>query len=306
MKIALSGGTGFIGKALVAHLRARGDDVIVWTRDPARAPAGVTAVRADLENPGPWQDVVDGLDGIVHLAGESIGDKRWTAREKQLIRDSRIETARHVVEAIERAERKPRVLVSASAVDYYAYAHPPLDDDEVTESDPPGETFLARVCRDWEREARAAEANARVVLLRTGLVLAAGGGALAQLALPFHFFAGGPMGSGQQVMSWIHRDDWLAMVSWLLADASVSGPVNLTAPHPVTNREMADAIGRALHRPSLLPAPAFALRLALGEMADAMILNGQRVLPRVAQERGFAFRFARVDDSLRAIYANRT
>jgi uncharacterized protein len=141
-----------------------------------------------------------------------------------------------------------------------------------------------------------------VVLLRTGLVLARGGGALAQLALPFHFFAGGPMGSGRQVMSWIHRDDWIAMVRWLLADPSVGGPVNLTAPHPVTNREMAAAIGRALHRPSLLPAPAFALRLALGEMADAMILSGQRVLPRVAQSRDFAFRYETVDAALREIY----
>ena len=141
-----------------------------------------------------------------------------------------------------------------------------------------------------------------MVLLRTGLVLARDGGALRQLALPFHFFAGGPLGSGRQVMSWIHRDDWIAMVRWALANPGVSGPLNLTAPAPVTNRELATALGRALHRPSFLPAPAFALRLALGEMADAMILNGQRVLPRVAMNGGFAFKYASVDDALAEIY----
>jgi uncharacterized protein (TIGR01777 family) len=143
------------------------------------------------------------------------------------------------------------------------------------------------VCREWEAEAR--EADARVVLLRTGLVLARGGGALQQLALPFHFFAGGPLGSGRQVMSWIHRDDWIAMVRWALASPGVQGPLNLTAPAPVTNREMATALGRALHRPSFMPAPAFALRLALGEMADAMVLNGQRVLPASRKTRDSRF-----------------
>ena len=205
-----------------------------------------------------------------------------------------MEATRAVVTALRSVGARGATLLSGSAIGYYgAPGDEPLD-----ESSPAGTDFLGTLCRDWEREARAAEANARVVLLRTGLVLAAGGGALEQLALPFHFFAGGPLGSGRQVMSWIHRDDWIAMIRWLLADGSVSGPVNLTAPQPVTNREMAGAIGRALHRPSFLPAPAFALRLALGEMADAMILQGQRVLPRVAQSRGFGFRFENIDDAL--------
>ena len=235
---------------------------------------------------------------MVNLAGEPIAAGRWTAARKQAIHASRVEATRAVVAALKAAGAREATLFSGSAVGYYGtHGDEPLD-----ESSPAGTDFLATVCRDWEREARAAEANARVVLLRTGLVLAPGGGALQQLALPFHFFAGGPLGSGRQVMSWIHRDDWIAMVRWALADASVSGPVNLTAPHPVTNREMADAIGRALHRPSFLPAPAFALRLALGEMADAMILSGQRVLPRVAQSRGFAFRYETVDEALREIY----
>jgi uncharacterized protein (TIGR01777 family) len=240
----------------------------------------------------------EGVSAVVNLAGEPLAAGRWTAHRKQAIRESRVEATRAVAGALRRIGARSATLVSGSAIGYYGAA----GDEPLDESAPAGTDFLGTVCRDWEREARAAEAHARVVLLRTGLVLAAGGGALRQLALPFHFFAGGPLGSGRQVMSWIHRDDWIALVRWLLGDGSVSGPVNATAPRPVTNREMADAIGRALHRPAVLPAPAFALRLALGEMADAMILTGQRVLPRVAQERGFRFRYDTIDDALRAIY----
>ena len=300
MKVVVTGGTGFLGGPLVEALRRDAHEVVVLTRGGGRG-AGQVQWRPSDAN-GDWVRAFEGVGAVVNLAGEPIAAGRWTAARKEAIHASRVEATRAVVAALRATGARGVTLLSGSAIGYYGTP----GDQPLDESSPAGTDFLGTVCRDWEREAHAAEANARVVLLRTGLVLAAGGGALAQLALPFHFFAGGPMGSGQQVMSWIHRDDWLATVGWLLADASVSGPVNLTAPHPVTNREMADAIGRALHRPSLLPAPAFALRLALGEMADAMILNGQRVLPRVAQERGFAFRFERVDDALRAIYANRT
>ena len=296
MKVVVTGGTGFLGRPLVDALGRDGHDVVVL----GRARSGRRGeVQWSPANPaGDWVHAFEGVGAVVNLAGEPIAAGRWTAARKHAIQASRVEATRAVAAALKATGAREVTLLSGSAIGYYGTP----DDEALDESSPAGTDFLGTVCRNWEREARAAEANARVVLLRTGLVLAPGGGALEQLALPFHFFAGGPLGSGRQVMSWIHRDDWIAMVRWLLADASVSGPVNLTAPHPVTNREMAGAIGRALHRPSFLPAPAFALRLALGEMADAMILSGQRVLPRVAQSRGFTFRYETVDDALREIY----
>jgi uncharacterized protein (TIGR01777 family) len=290
VKVAITGGTGFIGKALVAHLRARGDDVIVWTRDPSRAPTGVTAVSADLENPGPWQDIVDGVDGIVHLAGESIGARRWSAREKQLIRDSRIETARHLVEAIDRADKKPRVLISASAVDYYAYAYPPLDDDEVTEADPPGETFLARVCRDWEREVRSAEQlGVRVACMRTGLVLGPGGGMLARLKGPV-----ARLGNGKQWMSWVSLADAHCAYATALSDERYSGPINLVT-GSVRNVEFAEALGK----PRWLGAPGFALKLVLGELSEPL-LHGRNVVPARLRALGFAWQHATLADALAA------
>jgi uncharacterized protein (TIGR01777 family) len=296
MKVVVTGGTGFLGTPLVAALRQDAHDVVVLTRGHTGRPGEVP--WRPSEPAGDWVAVLDGVGAVVNLAGEPIAAGRWTAARKEAIRSSRVEATRAVVAALRTVGARGATLLSGSAIGYYGTpGGEPLD-----ESAPAGTDFLGTVCRDWEREARAAEANARVVLLRTGLVLAAGGGALEPLALPFHFFAGGPLGSGRQVMSWIHRDDWVAIIRWLLADDSVHGPVNLTAPQPVTNREMAAAIGRALHRPSFLPAPAFALRLVLGEMADAMILRGQRVLPRVAQSRGFGFRFENIDDALGEIY----
>lgn len=280
----------------MAALRRDGHDVVVLTRGQANRPGEVQWRASDAS--GAWTKAFENAGAVVNLAGEGIADKRWTAARKETIRSSRVEPTRAVVAALKAARAHGATLLSGSAVGYYGTpGDTPLD-----ESSPVGTDFLASVCRDWEREALAAESHARVVLLRTGVVLAAGGGALQQLALPFHFFAGGPLGSGRQVLSWIHRDDWVAMVRWALADPAVYGPLNLTAPHPVTNREMAQAIGRALHRPSFMPAPAFALRLALGEMADAMILNGQRVLPHVAQTRGFTFRFETIDAALSEIY----
>jgi uncharacterized protein (TIGR01777 family) len=245
-----------------------------------------------------WAKAFEGAGAVVNLAGEPIAEGRWTSARKRSILASRLEATSGVVAALRAAGASGAVLLSGSAIGYYGTP----GDDPLDESSPGGHDFLATVCREWEHEALEAGDLARVILLRTGLVLARGGGALQQLALPFHLFAGGPLGSGRQVMSWIHRDDWVAMVRWALADASVRGPLNLTAPAPVTNREMASALGRALRRPSFMPAPAFALRLALGEMADAMILNGQRVLPRVAQQSGFVFKYETVDGALAEIF----
>jgi len=294
--VVVTGGSGFLGSALVRALRADAHEVTVLTRRRSRG-------AGELQwNPrrigGPWPGVIDGAGAVINLAGEPIAAGRWTAARKHAILSSRLEATRAVVRAIDTAATPPRVLLSGSAIGYYGTpGERPLD-----ESTPPGDDFLADVCQQWEVEAHLAAGRARVVLLRTGIVLGPNGGALEQLARPFRFFVGGPIGSGDQVMSWIHRDDWVALVRWALTNEALAGPLNLTAPHPVSNREMAFALGRALGRPSFLPAPAFAVRLLLGEMADTAILNGQRVLPRVAQEQGFAFRYETVDEALAAIY----
>jgi uncharacterized protein (TIGR01777 family) len=295
VKVVVTGGTGFLGGALVNALRARGDEVVLLTRH-ATGHGEVQWSPGTLL--GPWATAFEGASAVVNLAGAPIADGRWTAKRKASILASRVEATRAVVAALRAAGAPGAVLLSGSAVGYYGTHR----SDALDESSPPGHDFLADVCRQWEAEALAAREVARVVLLRTGFVVARDGGALPRLALPFHFFAGGPLGSGRQVMSWIHRDDWVAMVCWALTNAAVNGPLNLTAPAPVTNREMAAAVGRALHRPALVPAPSFALRLMLGEMADALILNGQRVLPRVALDGGFEFRFASLSDALAEIY----
>jgi hypothetical protein len=296
MKVVVAGGTGFLGPALIEALRTDGHTVTVLTRGPARAAGEVQWNPASVA--GQWMQAFADVGAVVNLAGEPIAAGRWTPDRKRRILASRVEATRAVVAALRETGAHGSTLLSGSAVGYYGtHRGEPLD-----ESSAPGDDFLASVCRAWEAEALRASADTRVVLLRTGLVVAGDGGALPQLARPFHFFAGGPVGSGRQVMSWIHRDDWVAMVRWALATGTVRGPINLTAPAPVTNREMATAIGRALHRPSFVPAPAFALRLALGEMADALILNGQRVLPRAAMAAGFRFRYETIDAALAAIY----
>jgi uncharacterized protein len=230
MKIVITGGTGLIGRALIASLLARGDRVTALVRDRERARLpGATIVQADLETPGPW---CDGADAVVHLAGEPIAGKRWDARQKQLLRDSRIETARNLVEAIAKASAKPRVIVGASGVDYYppALGMNGFDDDPVTEADPPGDDFLARLCVRWEAEIAAASAHGvRTVAMRTGLVLAPGGGALARMAAPFRWFAGGPIGSGRQYVSWIQLDDVIAAYLAAIDDERFAGPINLVA-----------------------------------------------------------------------------
>jgi uncharacterized protein (TIGR01777 family) len=281
----------------VRALRGLSHDVIVLTRGAAKHP---NEVQWQPSLPlGPWARTVDGADAVINLAGEPIAEGRWSAERKRRITASRVDATRALVGAMRAAGSPPSTFLSGSAIGYYGTP----GDEPLDESSPAGHDFLAGVCRQWEEEAHNASPGSRVVLLRTGLVLGPDGGALQQLARPFYFFAGGPLGSGRQVMSWIHRDDWIAMVIWALQEPGVAGALNLTAPHPVSNAEMAAALGRVLHRPSFMPAPAFALRLLLGEMADAMILSGQRVLPRAAERGGFTFRHAALEPALRAIYA---
>jgi uncharacterized protein (TIGR01777 family) len=301
VRVAVTGATGFIGTALVAKLRERGDAVTVLTRDPDRARrtlGDVTAIRAEIEVPGPWCEALDGIEGIVHLAGEPIAGKRWDARQKQIIRDSRVESTRSIVEAIAKAAVKPKVLVSASGADYYPFAigMTDFDDDAVTESDPAGDTFLSRLCRDWEKEAlAAAQLGVRVACMRTGLVIGPGGG-LGKMATPFKMFVGGRIGSGRQWMSWIQRDDAVAAYVAALTDARYAGPINLVT-DSVRNAQFAHTLGKVLHRPSWLPVPAFALRAAVGELSEA-ILNGRRVVPKKLLDLGFQWSHRDLADAL--------
>jgi uncharacterized protein (TIGR01777 family) len=246
---------------------------------------------------GDWRDLVNGADLVINLAGESIASKRWTGAQKARLERSRIDTTRAIVDASSRAPSRPRLLVNASAVGYYGSR----GDEILTEQSAPGSDFLARLTRDWEAEAaRAADAGIRTVFLRTGIVLARDGGALQQMLLPFRLGVGGRVGSGEQYMSWIHRDDWVACVRWLTT-ADLDGAVNLVSPEPVTNATFARAAGSALGRPSWLPAPAFALRLALGEMADSLLLASQRAVPARALDAGFTFRYREIGATLRQI-----
>jgi len=302
MKIVIAGGTGFLGRPLAGSLAADGHDVVVLTRghDAVRAVHLRAVPWAPDGAVGAWGSEVDGAGAVINLAGESIAAKRWTAAQKQRIADSRMRATRSLATAIRAARTPPPVLVSGSAVGYYG----PLSDQPATEETAPGTDFLARVCVQWEDEAMAAAGDrTRVVRIRTGLVLERDGGALPQMLPPFRFGAGGPVGSGRQYWPWIHRDDWIALVRWAIQTRMVSGPLNVTAPHPVTSADFARALGRAMHRPAFMPAPAFALRLMLGEMADALLLSGQNAVPAKALREGFQFRYSDLDAALAAIFA---
>jgi uncharacterized protein len=295
MKIVIAGGSGFLGGGLVTAWSAEGHDVRVLTRRP-REPHHVAWDPSDPR--GTWTASLNGAGAVVNLAGEGIADGRWTAARKEVILGSRVTATRALVSAIAAVEKPPAVFLSSSAIGIYGSR----GNEPLTEESPAGSDFLATVCRTWEAEASAASAITRVVLLRTGVVLARHGGALPQMAMPFRFFAGGRVGSGRQYLSWIHLDDWIGLVRWALVTSAVSGPLNLTAPAPATNAEFTKALGRAMRRPAVMPAPALALRLAFGEMADALLLGGQRVLPAKAQESGYSFRYPNLDAALAAIY----
>jgi uncharacterized protein (TIGR01777 family) len=241
---------------------------------------------------------IDGAGAVINLAGESIAGKRWTAAHKQRILDSRVAATRSLAAAIRSAAPPPPVFISGSAVGYYG----PLGAAPATEATPAGSDFLAGVCERWEQEAMRVADRTRVTCVRTGIVLERDGGALPQMLPPFWFGAGGPVGSGRQYWPWIHRDDWIALVRWSMATPAAAGAVNVTGPQPVTNAEFARALGRALHRPAFMPAPGFALRLLLGEMADALLLSGQNAVPAKAKREGFQFRYPTIDAALGAIF----
>ena len=249
---------------------------------------------------GPWTTACGGIDAVINLAGASIGDGRWSPARKALLVQSRLDSTRSLVRFIAQATPPPAVFISSSAVGYYG----DRADEELTEDAPAGTGFLAELCQQWEAAACEARTHAtRVILVRTGIVLDRNAGALPRMLLAFKLFAGGPFGSGRQYMSWIHRDDWGRLVLWLLNPQAFDGPVNVTAPNPVTNATFARTLGRALGRPAFMPAPAFALELALGEMAGPLLLSSQRVLPARAMGAGFSFTYGRLEDALANLLA---
>ncbi|MGZ5440826.1 MAG: TIGR01777 family oxidoreductase [Thermoanaerobaculia bacterium] len=292
MQIVIAGGSGFIGEPLVRRLVARGDDVAVLSRNPAKVHAG-RGVAWDGRTQDVWSEEVAGADAIVNLAGENVGDGRWTDERKRKLVASRLDATGAIVQALRNAPPRERTLVNASAVGYYGVR----GDEVLDESETRGGGFLADLVEKWEAAAREAEPLARLVILRFGVALSSEGGALKKMMLPFKLGAGGPVGSGAQWMSWIDRDDVVRMVEWGIDNQSARGIYNATAPDPVRNRDFTRALGRAMHRPAFLPAPAFALRIAFGEMADEVLLGGQRVVPRRAEREGFRFEVPTLDAS---------
>jgi uncharacterized protein len=296
MRVTVTGAGGLIGSRLVEALGARGDEVTVLSRDPARASRklGVTAEAwQPLDERAPVHALA-GRDAIVHLAGERV-DQRWSDESRRAILASRQIGTRNVVEGLRAAEPHPEVLVSASAVGYYG----PRGDEVLDESAAPGDDFLARVCSAWEAEAeRAEELGMRVVRVRTGVVLDRRGGALARMLTPFRLGVGGPVAGGDQWLPWIHADDLVGLYLAALDGERWSGPVNASAPEPVRNGDFSRALGRALRRPAVLPVPGAALRLLYGDMAE-IVTEGQRAVPRRAQELGYEFRHADLDAALR-------
>lgn len=309
MRIVIAGGSGFLGSPLAEVYAEEGHDVRVLTRaldpgeprhDPGTGVPGVTRVgwKPDGQS-GPWASALDGADAVVNLAGASIADERWTPQRKAVLRDSRIIPTKSLVAAIGSVGAPPPVFVSASGVGYYG----PSGDEIKSEDSPAGHDFFGQLAADWEGEARKAESpRTRVALLRSGVVLERSGGALPKMMLPYRMFVGGPMGSGRQYMPWIHRIDWVEMVRWIVETPAAAGPFNATAPEPVTNRQFASAIGRALRRPSFVYAPGFALRLLLGELADPLLLTGQRAVPVKARGMGFHFRYPTIEQAFRGIF----
>lgn len=288
MKVFITGGTGLVGRAVIGALVRRRDEVVCVTRHETRArsllPVGVTFLAGDPAVPGPWQAAAAGCDAIINLAGEPIAGGRWTAGRKRRIRRSRLETTRNVAAAAVRADRV-KVLVSASATGYYGDG----GERALDEGAEPGHDFLGRLALEWEESARAAQGSGRrVVLLRTGIVLARDGGALPRLRLPLRLFVGGTLGNGRQYFPWIHLEDVVRIVLFALDTPDLSGPVNAVAPDPPTQAQFTRALGRALGRPVWLPLPAFVLRLLAGELAGALLAS-QRVVPRALRARGFAF-----------------
>lgn len=307
MRVIITGGTGLIGRALGGSLVADGHKAIVLSRSPEKAAGladGVSVEGWDARSAGEWASLVDGAGAVVNLAGASIAGEsffptRWTTARKKLILESRLDAGRAIVQAVEAAAQKPGVLIQSSAIGYYG----PHGDEKLDEASAASDDYLGATAEAWEESTAAVEAmGVRRVVVRTGVVLSGEDGALPRLLLPFKLFAGGPMGNGKQWLSWIHVDDLVKAIRFLMDNPQASGAFNLTAPNPVTNAELAHAIGRVMRRPSFIPVPGPAMRLAFGEVATT-VLDGQRVMPRRLQEAGYEFLYSEVEPALREILA---
>jgi uncharacterized protein (TIGR01777 family) len=297
MRVSVVGATGLIGRHACEALVARGDEVVAVSRRGDSGIAGVEDVRWDPADGPPPPAALDGADAVVNLAGAPLAGRRWSTARKRDIRESRVLTTRALVDALA-GEGRPRVLVNASGIDYYG----PRGEETVDETDGPGSGFLAETCVAWEREAaRAADHGVRVVMVRSAVVLSDEGGALPTMARPVRLFAGGPIGGGRQWLPWIHLDDEVGLILLALERQDLAGPLNATSPEPSRQGEFVKALGHALGRPALVPTPAVALRLALGEMAT-LVLDGQRAVPRAALAAGYRFRHPDLGGALRAIY----
>jgi uncharacterized protein (TIGR01777 family) len=299
MKILMTGGTGFVGTQLTSRFVQDGHEITILTRSPKGSDGrarGISYVQGDPAQKGPWQEAIKDHDAIINLAGASIFSK-WTEKHKKAIRESRIHTTQNIVEGIPSRPEKRVTLFSTSAVGYYGFC----GDEELTEASPPGNDFLARIAVEWEAEAlKAKDKGARVVMTRFGIVLGEKGGALSQMIPLFKKYIGGPIGSGKQWFSWIHIKDLAEAFVFMMKHPEVSGPVNLCSPNPVRNKDLAKALGKALHKPSFMPAPGFMIKLVLGEFGS-VILEGQRVIPKKLLENGFVFQYADIDQALQSI-----
>lgn len=300
MKIAIAGATGFVGSRLVAQLQAQGHQVIILTRSPQQASNRFGQAQIVGYNPlksGEWQQSISGCDAVINLAGEPIAEKRWTPAQKRSILDSRQLGTQKIVEAIDLATIKPQVLINASAIGYYGTS----ETSKFDETSPAGTDFLAEVCAAWETAAQSVTANGtRVVIFRLGIVLGENGGALGKMLAPFSAFVGGPIGSGNQWFSWIHRDDVVKLIIAALNDTKMQGVYNATAPNPITMTEFAQTLGTVMNRPSWLPVPNFVLEAMLGEGA-IVVLQGQQVVPTRTLAQGFDFQYSTIEPALTAI-----
>ncbi len=300
MRILISGSSGLIGTAIAAALAPDGHTIQRLVRPGTKSQPRTGDVRWDPTSGELDAGAAEGADAVVNLAGASIGEGRWTAARKELLRASRIDSTRHLVRALGKLQEPPRVFVSASAVGYFG----DRGDEELTEESPAGGDFLAKLCKDWEAEAAAAaNFGARTACMRFGIVLACDGGALPRMVLPFKFGAGGRLGSGKQWMSWVALGEVASIVKFVIANESLSGAINAVSPQPVRNSEFTRILASVLHRPAIFPAPAFALKLALGEMAEGLLLSGQRVLPARLVSAGYQFQETDLHAALVAVFA---
>lgn len=298
MRILITGGSGLVGRALTDSLVRSGNEVIILSRQPQRIiglPIGARAERWDGHTTKGWSSLADGVDAIVNLAGENISAGRWTSERKRSILESRLNAGRAIAQAVKGVDHKPRVVIQASAVGYYGAR----GDEEITEDTPPGRDFLSQVTTAWEDSTSSLDVlGVRRVIIRTGVVLSAKGGALTRMLLPFRFFIGGPLGNGQQWFPWIHIADEVGAIRFLMENENARGLFNLTSPIPLTNAEFSRLLGHHLNRPAIIPTPVFALRLLFGEMAS-VLLGSQRVIPRNLLQLGFTFRFPEASSALR-------